>query len=295
MDRLTDEHIPPKAAFNKGTIRVPTGDFFDQLDPDVLGKGRLQQGGFRIPVLCRSCNNDTGAWYGTAYTEWANEGARHLLASGGQPRTVYIANAYPLRVLKQIVVMLLAINSPQVTKHFPELSRFVLNRRESGLPGHLRLFAYYNFSEILRGAPLTGLMLPPPNNRSIMTEVATFPFGYVLTVESGPPSEKMVEITRFSKYGYDSRVPLELDFAPLNISTILPGDYRTIEQVKSEAASAPARASKVIHMMSAERRANERAKSAEMIATLSRYGVEVKGMLAAPDMNMAVLDNAIRI
>ena len=77
---LTEEHIPPKHAFNSTTvtvlpfeeaIKVMTGAD-GRLPWDTQGlNGRRQQGGHKKYCLCRECNNNTGAWYMRAYTDLA--------------------------------------------------------------------------------------------------------------------------------------------------------------------------------------------------------------------------------
>jgi hypothetical protein len=58
---LTDEHIPPKSAFNdRYVVMQSVAD-----TPWGLRKRKeFHQGGFKKPVLCAICNNNTGARIG---------------------------------------------------------------------------------------------------------------------------------------------------------------------------------------------------------------------------------------
>src|SRR5690349_12506408 len=68
---LTQEHIPPKAAFNHER-RV-----FETMQDALRLSGQkhsIFQGGIQKTTLCESCNNKTGNWYAKAFVEWSKQG-----------------------------------------------------------------------------------------------------------------------------------------------------------------------------------------------------------------------------
>ena len=110
MSELTQEHIPPKNAFNSSTIKifpfeetiktVSRSDLRMPWDTEGLN-GSLQQGGHKRYCLCRSCNNNTGQWYMRSYTELANTINAIILnnhAITGKVYSLEIDDIYPLRI-----------------------------------------------------------------------------------------------------------------------------------------------------------------------------------------------------
>jgi hypothetical protein len=128
--KLSFEHIPPRAAFNDNRI------FEADIDALMNGKwtpgsepteGKYAQRGAGRYSLCGKCNNDTGTWYGKAYVDVAKQAMSRLYASSGTMSLAYPYGMYPLRFLKQIVVMFFSACGPGLQERNPNLVRFVLN------------------------------------------------------------------------------------------------------------------------------------------------------------------------
>jgi hypothetical protein len=69
---LTEEHIPPRSAFNKErTRKISLDDMLGRDELEVPDSGEVTQGGIRGFTLCDSCNNLTGVRWGREYHEWA--------------------------------------------------------------------------------------------------------------------------------------------------------------------------------------------------------------------------------
>lgn len=89
---MTAEHVPPRAAFNKGTGRnVGLNEILGPkaLNSMDLGSGPSQQGGIKGYTLCSTCNSRTGKLWGPEYKEWANWFAALIL----QTEELYGASA----------------------------------------------------------------------------------------------------------------------------------------------------------------------------------------------------------
>src|SRR5262245_8203037 len=110
-DKLSFEHVPPEAAFNKATVIEYT---LESWITKRKVKGKQRQGGIGEYTLCGQCNSDTGSWYGGEYVTWARTAFDILLHierhpdyfSGKTEITVTLRNVYPLRFLKQVVTCL---------------------------------------------------------------------------------------------------------------------------------------------------------------------------------------------
>ncbi|WP_181646106.1 hypothetical protein [Paenibacillus anseongensis] len=64
-----------------------------------------------------------------------------------------------------------------------------------------------------------------------MSEIAFPPMGYVMTFNSEPPDSRLVEITHFTRYGYNDFETVFLNFSQLPVHLFMPGDYRTKEEI----------------------------------------------------------------
>lgn len=214
-------------------------------DDGGLGKGGLiQQRGAGDYTLCVRCNNNTGSWYGKHFVEWCYQGMEHLRLTGGKPTLIHLQYVYPLSIIKQIAAMFFSVNGEGFQAKNPELVRFVLNREERNLPTDIRLFVYYNFGSKLRSSGIMGVVGIGPNAKhpgrtTILSEIAYPPFGYVMTIDSEPPDERLVEISHFSGYKYNEFAVTEVRLPVLPTHTLFPGDYRTREEVYREAGVDP--------------------------------------------------------
>jgi hypothetical protein len=127
--------VPPRSAFNHRPIlfariiEIQNGNLARVND---LGHphGKKQQRGAGGYTRCEKCNNDTGAWYGSAYAEWTKQGMEIVRGTKG-PTLIYPFNIHPLRVLKQVVCMLLSANPPTFAQANPDFIRLVLNKELS--------------------------------------------------------------------------------------------------------------------------------------------------------------------
>lgn len=231
---LTEEHVPPQKAFNKFPTILARFEDLINMDPREPPKGKRKQGGTSMYTLCAKCNNDTGAWYGGAYVDWAHQGMRLLAASGGQPTLAHTYQVYPLRVIKQVVTMFFSVNTEKFQSRNEDLVRFVLNRKDVGLPPKYRLFAYYHITPAIRHVGLGAIYRIDVGRSILLSEIASIPFGFVLTIDSPPPDRKLCEITHFTRYGYGHLADVGLQLPPLPVHLAFPGDYRTIPEIVSE-------------------------------------------------------------
>ena len=114
--QLTFEHIPPRKAFNWMPAKPITGekivDNKDRIFPwDIEGiPYSNQQKGMGLPTLCSDCNNNTGAWYGNEYVEFAK--CCHSIICDREDflnKMVHVDEFYPLRFIKQVASMFCSI------------------------------------------------------------------------------------------------------------------------------------------------------------------------------------------
>lgn len=239
--QLSFEHVPPKAAFNdRRYIKVALEDTIG-LGPDEIVKGPIKQGGIGDYTLCIKCNSDTGAWYGGRFVDWCYQAMEILIRSNGNPTLVYLNYLFPLPILKQIVAMFFSVNDEHFAAKHPELVRFVLDKERNHLPPIYRFFVYYNLTGRFRYSGVSARIqldsnAMPGSNAIVMSEITYPPFGYLLTFNSAPPDNRLVEITHFADCRYDEFRVMTLKLPVLPTHLAYPGDYRTREEINEQAA-----------------------------------------------------------
>lgn len=234
--RLTYEHIPPEAAFNDDAILeadveslIAAQTIAERRNPPT----RKNQRGAGRYTLCASCNSNTGARYVPSYLRWASQGWRNAYHFyphvANQPFEIE-----PLAVAKQLMAMFASACGPGFFKKHPELVRFVLNRSETGLPPHIRLFAYYVHpnSSASRQSGITGNMNFEVSPQTyIYSEIAFRPFGYVMSLNSPPPDPRLVDITSMASFSQGERLTFSLELPALQVNSFLPGDFRSDAEI----------------------------------------------------------------
>lgn len=244
VGQLSFEHVPPEAAFNKEKFSYQTSldqiEKLEQKDPAFyngeslpLQGFRKKQGGIGYHSLCGRCNNNTGSWYGKNYVDWANQSMSILLKANGKPTLIYPTYIYPLRVIKQIITMFFSVCN-NLRNDEPELVKFILNRNERYLNPKYKIYCYYNLTGSVRyiGDNYIGNM----NYSGIInaSEISFRPFGFVFTINSEKPDNRLTEISHFANHEYNNWtdfyqrfnvLPVYLPFSPL--------DYRSGGEIAS--------------------------------------------------------------
>lgn len=222
---LTFEHIPPRAAFNRFSLRLY--DFWDYLLHNNARYKQAQKGAGKYS-LCASCNNLTGEWYGAAYAEFAVQG---LSYSQKQAQGVLSVpyTIYPLRVLKQIVSCFASVNGPLWCQQEPMIKDFLLDPYERKFPSNIDIRMYMQAKGRSKFDGIVGQMNPFTGERFVGSEWAYPPFSYIHICDKGYTNFRVLNelypVLSFLRYGYDDRdtVYLNIPRKPCN-PTIL--DFR---------------------------------------------------------------------
>lgn len=207
--KLTDEHVPPKSAFND----CPR--LFQRLFRPDKSQESAQwvktYGGFKVRTLCASCNNVLCATYAEEYVKMVRHIAENskLLAPDGVRRTVRIQGD-TLYIAKQIAAMILAIESTQYSEMNGWLRNFVTDPQATVSP----LFRVFGF--LVPNDPNAGTINRFDLRKDVMTgtsdldchagEVSFFPFGVVFafSMGSGYGVNRMTEITQWFRNSHMS-------------------------------------------------------------------------------------------
>lgn len=243
------EHVPPRRALNDQPTHVyGLMDWLAREDGAPLTGGRIDQRGAGGLYLCQRCNNNTGSWYGKELAVAASSGARILREANLDELDQLLDHRYaavtfkqshtgphPLRFIKQVVTMLLAVSPVTFSDANPDLGEFVLDRERTGLDPkyqfYLALFAGPN-ARTVGGA----VALDVYTGHSIfMVEVAYPPYAYLMTVGADTNEAiPTVNITEFVTVGYDQRADVELEMLVGFGHQPMPADYRTTAMIERD-------------------------------------------------------------
>ncbi|MEK7724938.1 MAG: hypothetical protein AAB336_11345 [Acidobacteriota bacterium] len=235
---LSFEHVPPKSAFNDKRVLLHSLSYINDNSYQIAKKtpARNHNRGLGEHSLCERCNNLTGAWYGTAYSEWAKQGMIYLDVIEKSSSIDIPFYIQPLNVLKQMATMTLAMsNGGFVNKHI-ELKRFVLNKRDRFLPKEYLFYVYLTNkkSEARYMAETVSLNIFTGESDFVLAEVALPPFGFVVLSampekKSSVKSENLCSINHFANYDYNGWITVFLKIPIHRIWSPTPLDYRKID------------------------------------------------------------------
>lgn len=237
--KMSEEHIPPQSAFNDQQI------LFETLR-DALGisgrKYSKSPNGIKKYTLCKKCNNDTGDWYARALVEWTRQGYVWLEKINDHSDLALPYHIYPLNVIKQVIVMVLAMSDEHELPHHEELRRFILNRGQKYLPPSLHIYAYFNREGKARFTDQEGVITRVDLGTTdlVNAELALPPFGYCITSRTKSKSKSLAEhqglyeITWFSEFDYNHWTTVDLRLPVKQTHTPFPLDYRTKEEISAD-------------------------------------------------------------
>ena len=181
---LTFEHIPPRSAFNSSPAKPVTLETILKSERHYPRQKQLlpytnQQKGLGLFSLCKSCNENTGSWYGDAYYHFAKNSMEVISSDIDDGfNCVEFYNMYPLRIIKQIISMFCSVN---VNTKLDDLREFVLNKESIGIDkNRYKICMYFTKSTTCRHSGMTGLLDIKTSNVTLLSEIVYRPLGLLL-------------------------------------------------------------------------------------------------------------------
>lgn len=182
---LTKEHMPPQAAFNQERVLLAMIDK-ERSRAGVRWKGIEKASGNFGYALCERCNNNTGSWYGTEYVSFIRQAASYAKPQHLNRKVIInFRKIFPLRVVKEALAIICSSCGPGVTRQDTELRKLILDRKQRGLPSHLRLFAYLRGRQGGRSSGVAGVMDTRRWMDKVVAEFSWWPIGWILTFQGG--------------------------------------------------------------------------------------------------------------
>lgn len=234
---LTFEHVPPKAAFNDKSANlisletVLKSDTINNLPWETKGLYYKQfQRGKGFYSLCRNCNNNTGAWYGNQYVSFISGIHTALNSIEAKKDTaaglkMTLDNMYPLAILKQIISMFCSINPDGIGDKFRD---FILDPHSHSFDqSKYKICSYLHKGSLERYCPVTSTANIKSLHYQIVSEIATYPVGYILYFVTDHESGFFgTDITSFSECDYDTPHTLSITLPFYETNTYFPTDFR---------------------------------------------------------------------
>lgn len=240
---MTEEHIPPKSAFNNSTVKIYSPEEViktltdsNRKPWDFSGlKYKLKQGGNTFYTLCSKCNSYTGTNYVNYYQQIVKSFIYFLSTldlTNAKFVTATTDEFQPLPFIKQVLTMFASFTN--ITQS-DEIRNFLLNKDIY----KIKFEKYRIYMSLFKeGIPRmkSWNVIGTIKHSYLVSEITSYPFIFVLLGNANKiPKEDCthfgVEITDFINYSYEQKVKIELSL-PLNPCNIdLPCDYRTKEEI----------------------------------------------------------------
>ena len=221
--KLSFEHVPPESAFNSKPVFFQDYENLHDKSSYVYGKRKQSLRGAGGMYLCVSCNNNSGSWYANDYKEFAEIGMYVLKSRVYANR--YMSAEYPIKplnVLKQILMMFVALESSEYLIQRPGLKQFLMEPKNNNLPVGIQVFAYMTSTIKLRNALSLSNM---DGYMRVFGEISYAPFGFHLSLDTPPIKRPFCEISNFAHFDYNKTEKIILPLQYLIPKLYFPGIY----------------------------------------------------------------------
>lgn len=229
---LSFEHVPPKNAYNYRDSIFEAFDFMDWIQEKGTWKKRKKiRGGLGAYTLCRSCNS-LGGRYAREYKEWVNKAIKILKGNNGREWSGILRDVYPVRFLKEVVLMFCSLNGSRFAETHPEIKDFIMSKDNRQLPPKITIYMYLNTSKLITRTGITGLIeFEKPSKIYVVSEYNFPPFGFAMYIGNAK-YDRLTDITWFDEYDYDEMVDIHLEVPILERNIPFPADYRTAVEIE---------------------------------------------------------------
>lgn len=216
---LTFEHLPPRAAKNDRPVNIQDHRHLFLLSDEnfhlyqKFSKSPKGLGGYK---LCESCN--TGGNYANDYAKLVDEAFPLVIMQRNNKSVQFSINIHPLNVLKQILIFhLCADQDLGALREIIQENNFILDRHQKELPPEIKVFMYATLSDKHRMFGIATGLFNFPGNVATYSEFNFHPFGFIVSLNSDPPLDSMMEITHFKDYNYNELSTINFELPLLNV------------------------------------------------------------------------------
>jgi len=231
---LTNEHIPPRAAFNKVPALIAKIDKANSIR-QVKWKPYRSKKGSSNYTLCYKCNNKTGRWYGDSYVDFVKQCAPYAQWKYGRRTVTLSLNIFPFRVIKEALTIFCSSCGPGLSQKQNQLKKIILGQKSTGELAPLKIWLYLLAFPGGRSSGIAGIANVKKRTTRVVAEFSWWPVGWILTFDDHNIVEGLDVSDWLYKYKYRDRKRMNL-YIPCNYAvTAYPLDFRHPKDVMLEA------------------------------------------------------------
>ena len=238
---MTFEHLPPKSANNRMEAKVYSGEAIlkllteEERIPWNFTHLRYQsmQRGTGDYSLCESCNNLTGAYYGEAYSDIANDFMKYYINNKELIEendvlecTLHI---FPLRFIKQVLSMFCSTTMGLVDE-YPELKQLILNKEQLLNYPNFKVSMYLLKDNVYFVTDKNAELTIATGETRFVSEMCLFPLGFVFDYDKHTKDNSLLDITSFLSYKYDDDRKIKMVIPIKHKNIPLPLNYEGREE-----------------------------------------------------------------
>lgn len=139
VQKLSDDHVPPKGTFKPGTIRVHC---YPESHQGEIHRTHISHNGLKFRTICSSCNNNLGSMYDVHLKKFLNRLSSALSSPLILPNPLMI-KGHPTAIIKAIMGHILAAKTDVCNGDADKATRDYLFNDNAILPSSIRLFCWY--------------------------------------------------------------------------------------------------------------------------------------------------------
>ncbi|AIQ11357.1 hypothetical protein PDUR_04665 [Paenibacillus durus] len=125
--------------------------------------------------------------------------------------------------------MFCSANNPGFIGKNPELRKFLLNKETMYIDPRINIYAYLTTSTLSRQSGITSAITD--GRIKLFSEISFAPFGFIMTLDSFPPDDRLVDISYFARYEFNYFDIFYLKLPILPVNYYMPGDFRTRDEI----------------------------------------------------------------
>ncbi len=226
---LTEEHTPPRSAFNNHDILLQSVDRLTEQLGRVIWQSEMVHG-WTVHSLCGECNNKSGGQYGSHYAEFIKDVAEKV-DKVDEGDTISVVVHRPLSILKQVMMNFVTANGPHFVQTHLWTRKFLRSSRNKDFPENWYVYAFAVKGTSGRKSGVGGFYDLIQKRINVVAEFTFWPLGTVLAFQ--PMDDyRLAPIHQYAKYEYtDSRARLILDLPVNPAASAYPVDFRSKEQI----------------------------------------------------------------
>lgn len=136
VQKLSDDHVPPKGTFKPGTIRIHC---YPESHQGEIHRTHISHNGLKFRTICSSCNNNLGSMYDVHLKKFLNRLSSTLSSPLILPNPLMI-KGHPTAIIKAIMGHILAAKTDVCNGDADKATRDYLFNDNAILPSNIRLF-----------------------------------------------------------------------------------------------------------------------------------------------------------